>query len=70
MSAHIKAINEFGSLRATRQVRFLEVLGIDLVHGTKVFHIGNEDIDLDDLVSVGSSSLQYIREILDDLMLR
>ena len=43
--------------------------GVDLVHGSKVVHVGEEDIDLDDVVNGGASSLQDGSQVLDALVL-
>lgn len=42
---------------------------VDLVHLGKVIHAGQEDIDLDDLVDVGTGGLENSRQVLDTLVL-
>jgi hypothetical protein len=46
------------------------VLGVDRVHCVKVVHVGQEDVDLDDLGDVCSGSLKDIGQVLDALVLR
>lgn len=43
---------------------------VNLIHLGKVVHVGEEDIDLDDIVDVGASLLEDSTEVLDTLMLR
>lgn len=45
------------------------VLRVDLVHGGKVGHVGDEDIDLDDVLDGGASSLEDGLQVLDALVL-
>ena len=39
--------------------------GVDLVHGSKVVHAGEEDVDLDNVVKAGASGLKDGLEVLD-----
>lgn len=43
--------------------------GIDLVHFGKVIHVGEEDVDLDDLFNARASGFEDGREVLDALVL-
>lgn len=45
-----------GSISRSAGFDIAPVLAVDLVHGGKVIHVGQEDIDLDDLENVGSGS--------------
>lgn len=42
---------------------------VDLVHGGKVIHVGEEDVDLDDIVDGGARGLKNGRQVLDALVL-
>jgi hypothetical protein len=42
---------------------------VDLVHLGKVGHVGQEDVDLDDLVERGAGGFENGRQVLDALML-
>lgn len=43
--------------------------GVNLVHLGKVVHVGEEDVDLDDLLQAGAGGLKNGREVLDALVL-
>jgi hypothetical protein len=45
------------------------VLHVNLVHGGKVIHVGQEHIDLDSIIEACASSLQYDSKVLYDIML-
>lgn len=45
------------------------VLRVDFVHFGKVGHVGEEDVDLDDLVDVRAGRLENGAEVLDALVL-
>ena len=47
-----------------------EVLLVLVVHGGEVCHVGQEDVDLDDLVDAGAGSLEDLGQVLDALVLR
>lgn len=42
---------------------------VDLVHLGKVAHVGQEDVDLDDLLQASAGSLEDGRQVLDALVL-
>ena len=42
---------------------------VDLVHGGEVVHIGEEDVDLDDVLDGGAGLLEDGRQVLDALVL-
>lgn len=42
---------------------------VDLVHLGKVGHVGEEDVDLDDLLEGGAGGLEDGRQVLDALVL-
>lgn len=60
-----------------RQIKYLRSAGldvapvgaVDLVHLGKVGHVGQEDVDLDDLFERGAGGLENGRQVLDALML-
>jgi hypothetical protein len=43
--------------------------GVDLVHGSKVGHVRQEDVDFDDLCDVGAGGLEDGGQVLDALVL-
>lgn len=43
---------------------------VDLVHLGKVGHVGEEDVDLDDVVEVGAGGLEDGGQVLDALVLQ
>jgi hypothetical protein len=45
------------------------VLHVDRVHLGEVIHVGQEDIDLDDLVDIGTGFLENVAQVLDALVL-
>lgn len=45
------------------------VLNVNLVHGGKVIHVGQEHIDLNSIIEACASSLQYDTKVLYDIML-
>ena len=45
------------------------VLRVHLIHSSKVSHVGDEDIDLDDVLKGGASGLEDGAEVLDALVL-
>jgi hypothetical protein len=45
------------------------VRGVDLIHLGKVVHVGQEDVDLDDIAEIGSGSLKDCAQVLDALVL-
>lgn len=45
------------------------ILGVDFVHFGKVGHVGEEDVDLDDLVDVRAGRLENGAKVLDALVL-
>lgn len=57
------------ALRAAREVRLLEVLAVNFVHIAELFHVGNEDIELDDLITARPSGFEHGCQVLDDLVL-
>lgn len=52
-------------------LRFLaEPLAIDLVDGSEVVHVGEEDVDLDDLLEARAGLLQHGFKVAEDLVLK
>lgn len=45
------------------------VLHVNLIHGSKVVHVGQKDVDLDNMVDSGASSLENGSQVLDALVL-
>lgn len=45
------------------------VLHVNGVHLSKVIHVGQEDIDLDDLCDIGAGLLEDVGQVLDALVL-
>lgn len=45
------------------------MLLIRLIHGGEVVHVGNEDVELNDLIQARAGGFKDMFEVLDDLML-
>ena len=46
-----------------------EPFGVDLVDSSKILHVRDKDVDLDDIIDRGSCCFKYSREVLEDLFL-
>lgn len=48
---------------------FVQELPVNLIHGSKVLHIGQENINLDHFVKIGAGFLKDGSEVAEDLSL-
>lgn len=62
---------EGGRKRNARPTRLFlaPVLRVDLVHGREVLHVGEEHVDLDDVIDGRARGLEHVGQVLDALVL-